>query len=457
VNKQFLSVLLALLRSPLGGWLFVSAFVQLLVASSVWALQADHLPLIGVLIMAIAGRRSLSTERFAWRVLPIARSTLAFARWSIMCPATGIAMTAALILGLLNNHGLGFPAPPLAPQILALWSAVGYLACLPGKADSRSASVPRFLGAALVVLLVLLGAYGYPLLRPGWQALSYALMGLGFVLLAAAPLRILLGSGAPSASEQDSSRARAGDLQPSAAAERVAPQSDAAQLSDNEPRGGSSGWGVLIRPLLVHTGAMSLVCIGAASALRITYPRAAEPLSWAFLCVVAVWSVFLTRRWTRSLWVWRCLPISSARLAAYLRFFASLPAAVTLLLAVTVNRLAPEASLPLPGWVIVAFMGLQAIVDAQPRGDTKKDRAGPQSWLLVETVRMTYPGYVAAAIIALFALFISMQCAICSQSLVFRGLTIWLPNVVALVAGLLLVGAYAITRGQLHSGSDHDL
>jgi len=378
MNRDVARLIRAHLASGGGAWLLATVIAQFFTTGAAWALWMQREPLPGIALAAIGAALTLSRQTLAWRALPISTREIALARWWAVAGVPGAALTATLVLVALDNPSMGLHAPAIgviALQVAVLWSVLGVLAWLPPLPRWQRGAHGRTRFIISWGALALLAAYGYPLRQ---QTLVFVagplLLGLG----------LLLGS-----------LLRALNAQPQAMAEPGGRHRDSKADVRETPVSRLRGWAQLAWPLFGRTVVMAIVCIGGVSALRWLYPRATDALTWVFLVAVSVWSGWATRRWLGTLWFWRCLPLSTTQLAIVLQVVALLPGTATLLLALAVHHLAPAASLPLPGWLIAAFVALQSAVDSQLRGRRARRPASRanQRWI-AQSVRLTYPGYI---------------------------------------------------------------
>jgi hypothetical protein len=415
MNRNLVQLLGGHLRAFGGGWLCACLAIQFLVTSAAWALGGQHEFLPGVLLSAIAGMQAAPGRSLAWQVLPISRRELCLANWWAVAALPGFALSVALALAFASNHSEGWPAPSttsFALQIVGIWSALGYIAWLPLKARTQAG----YRGLPLLLLswgIPLLAAfYGYPL-GARVRVISIPIMAAGCVLLLLSFLRARRGH----------------SLTATAAFAIQAPHGAAAARSRALA---PAGWRQLVPVVTTQATMMLGLGLGGACLLRLFYPRATEALLWAFLIAVGMWSVIASQRWTRSLWCWRCLPLTTRRLALAVEAVELLPLSLALLAAWAAGRLAPHTALPLPGWLAAATVAVVAVANAQARiarraHDTSKSRA----WLAY-SMPLAYLGFLPAAQLAASQLH-------------------WLPVLMWVGAGLLLMASFRFTRTQMRS------
>jgi hypothetical protein len=411
VNRNLRQLLGGHLRAS-SGWLCASLVLQFLTTTAAWALGGQHELLPGVLLLAIAGMQSAPGRGSAWRILPISRRELALANWWAVAVMPGLALSLALALALAVNHGEGWPAPSgtsIALQIVGIWAALGYIAWLPLRSYRGYRGAPLVLLSWAVPLLATF--YGYPL-GPRIRFISIAIMAAGCVLLLLSFLRARRGYSL------------------------VATAVPAIQRAPHATIGGRSGalapWRQLVPEAAKQSTMMLGLGLGGACLLRLFYPRATEALLWAFLISVGMWSIIASRRWTRSLWCWRCLPLTMRRLTFLVKVVELVPLSVTLLAAWAAGLLAPHAALPLPGWLAAATVAAVAMSNVQTRvGRRAHDTSEIRHWVAYSTP-LFYLGFLPAIQLATNQLY-------------------WLRALMWVGAALLLTGSFRLTLTQMRS------
>lgn len=405
------------LKGSGGGWLCACLAVQFLTTSATWALRNQNEFLPGILLLAIAATQSSPGRGLAWRTLPISPRELALANWWAVTALPGLALSLALLLVLPSNHSEGWSVPSTASvalQIAGVWSALGYIAWLPVRLRSHTG----YRGMPLVLLswvIPLLAAFhGYPL-GPTARNFSIAAMAAGCVLVLLSFLR-----------------ARSGLTMPGVAASPIPAPHDTSARS----RSVAPGWSRALSGAAAQAAMMLGLGLGGACLLRHFYPHATEALLWAFLAGMATWSVLAARRWTRSLWCWRCLPLTSRRMTLAVQAVQLLPLSTTMLAAWAMGRLAPHLSLPVPGWLAVATVAVVAIGDVQARSARRwHESSGIRYWaacLFALTYLSVLPGIQLAA-----------------------GQVHWLPLLTWIGAALVLMASFNLTLTQMRS-PEHD-
>ena len=381
VSRHLLQLLAGYLRASGAVWLCTCLAIQFLATSAVWALGGRHELLPGLLLFVIGGMQAAPGRALAWQILPISRREMALAHWCAAAALPGCALSLALALALVSNHGKGWPAPSGASfllQIAGIWSLLGYIAWLP----LRTRFPGGYRGAALMLLTwgipLLAGFYGYPL-GPRGRLVSVPIMAAGCVLLLSSFLRASRGGSLPGAA---------------VSATRLPDGAGTART------GGATrtGWRQLAPAVMRQTAMMLGLGLGGACLLRFFHPHATRALLWAFLISVAIWSALAGRRWwTQSLWCWRCLPLTLRRVTLAVEAVELLPLGVTLLGAWVAGRLAPQTALPLPGWLAAATLALVAMSNAWGRiARHAHSPSKPRYWVAF-LAPLGYLGFVPAA------------------------------------------------------------
>lgn len=416
LNRSLSGLLGGHLKGPGGLWLCACLAVQFLTTSGVWALGGRNELLPGVLLLAVAGMRSTPGRGLAWQILPVSRREMGLANWLAVTVMPGLALSMALLLALASNRSESWPVPSTASvalQIAGIWSVLGYVAWLPLRMRSHTG----YRGVPLVLLtwvIPLLAAfYGYPL-RPSVRDASVAVMAAGCVLLLLSFLRARNGHSITGFTR--SATLAPHDYPTAAAGSRAA----------------AAGWGASIPALTTQAAMMLGLGLGGACLLRFFYPRATEALLWAFLAGVALWSVLAAQRWTRSLWCWRCLPLTSRRSTLAVQATQLLPLSITMLAAWAIGRLAPHISLPVPGWLAVATVAVVAASDVQARSARR--------WYESSGVRH---GLAKLTPLAYLGLLPGLQLAAVRSY--------WTPVLAWIGAALVLIASFHLTRAQMRS------
>lgn len=408
VSRNVLKLLGGHLRGSGSGWLCACLIVQFLTTSAAWALSEPNELLPGVLLLAIAGTLSAPGRGLAWRILPISRREIGLANWWAVTALPGLALSVALLLALASNRSEGWSVPSgasVALQIAGIWSALGYIAWLPLRTRAHTG----YRGIPLVLLTwaipVLAAFYGYPL-GPRVRNVSIAIIAAGCVLLLLSLVR-----------------ANSGHTRTDIATSSIPVADDTAAARS---RSVALGWGQAASRVATQTAMMVGLGLGGACLLRLFYPRATEALLWVFLAGVATWSVLAAQRWTRSLWCWRCLPLTSRRTTLGVQAVQLLPLSITLLAAWAIGHLAPYLSLPLPGWLAVATVAVVAAGDLQTRSARRwHESSGIRHWF----VTLIPLGYLS--------LLPSIQLA---ASRIY-----WLPVLTWVVSAIVLVLSFRLT------------
>lgn len=404
------------LRASGAGWLCACLALQFLVTSAVWALGGQHELLPGVLLFAMTGMQSAPGRGLAWRILPITRREMALANCWAVAAMPGLALSAAFALAFASNQSEGWPAPSTSSfvlQIVGIWSTLGYIAWL----APRTRSYPGYRGAALAFLTwgipLLAGFYGYPL-GPNARIISIAVMAAGCVLLLLSLLRASRG------------HAMTGIEVPAIRT----PHGAAATRS----RAVAPGWRQIIPTAMAQAAMMLALGLGGGCLLRLFYPHATEALLWAFLIGVGLWSILANRRWTQSLWCWRCLPLPIRRLALAVEAVELFPLSLTMLVAWAAGRFAPHTALPLPGWLAAAIVALVAVGNARARIARRSHQmSGVHRWGAY-SLSLAYLGCLPAI-----------------QLVPGQFQFYWLPELIWVGTSVLLIISFRLTLTQLRS------
>lgn len=417
VNRNLLKLLGGHLSGPGGRWLCAYMVVQFLTTSAVWALRDPNELLPGLLLLVIAGTQSAPGRGLAWQILPISRREMGLANWWAVTVMPGMALSIAFLLALPGNRSEGWAVPSMASvalQVAGIWSALGYIAWLPLSIRSHTGrrGVPLVLLAWGVSLLAaFLAIYGYPL-GPGVRSISSVIIAAGCVLLLLSFFRARSGH----------------SLTVFATSARPAPRTTAAVL----PRVVAPGWGQALSAVVTQAAMMIGLGLGGACLLRLLYPRATEALLWVFLAGVATWSLLAAQRWTRSLWCWRCLPLTSRHMTLAVQAVQLLPLSITMLAGWVLGRLAPDISVTVPGWLAVAPIAVVAAGDVQARSGRRwHESFGVRYWVAT----LAPLGYLS--------LLPGIQLA--------AGRSYWAPVVTWLVAALLVIASFRLTLAQMRS------
>ena len=397
------------------GWLCAAMALQFLVTSAVWGLGVRQELLPGVLLLVIANRYSTPKRGLVWQMLPVSGPEIDLAIWWATAFLPAVALSLALLLAVPGNRSAGWPIPSalsIPLQIAGIWAAVGYTTWLPERMQisPRSGAISRLLvtwGAPLLVTF-----YGYPLRTP-IEALSAVVMAVGCVLFVLSFFNARSGF-------RRSTRAVAG------ARKKHRIGSPGATIT-------ALGWYQIIIHIARQVAGMLIIGLGGSCLLRLIYPRATEALLWIFVAAAAMWSNFAAQRWQRSLWPWRCLPLTLRHATLGLQVAQLLPLGVTLLAAWILGHLAPEIMLPMPGWLPPAVIAVSAWANSQARSNARRQSAGHplDTWLA---------SCFAASYVSIL--------------LVARPLAThfdWVPALIWGVAGLLLIGSFKMTLAELRS------
>ncbi len=415
MNRNIAKLLGQYLRSAAGGWLCAALAVQFLVTSAVWALGVRHEFLPGVLLLAIAQSQSAPARSLAWRVLPITRKELSLANWWATTLLPALTLSCALVLALPSNRSAGWPIPSgtaVTLQLAGVCAAFGYTAWLALRMRMRAEprTAPRLLVTWTIPLLAAL--YGYPLGRSA-RAPCIVIITIGCALFVLSFLRASSGRPLPA---------------PPLPA-RHAPQRRGARSA----RAAVTGWRLILFAVSAQTAWMLGLALGGSCLLRLLYPRAAEALLWAFLAAAAVWSALAAERWSRSLWLWRCLPLTMRRATLALQAAQLLPLGVTMLAAWALGRLAPQVALPMPGWLPAASVALVAWANVQARLVGRRQRAARR-----------IDGWLAAWTAVAFMSFLLPAQVVAKASP-------WMAALIWAVAAALLLGSFRMTLTELRS------
>ena len=349
------------LRGSAGVWLLAAAAVQFLITTATWAVGTSREFLPGVLLLAVAGAQTAPAREMVWQILPTSRREITLARWCAAVLLPGIALSGALLLADLSNRSSlwSVPAPSsLLLQLAGIWSAFGYLAWLPLRMPLDAS--PR---RALMLLLtwgipVLFAGYGYPL-HPQARVVSTVIISIGWALLLFSLLRAHRGHDLPA----------------------EAPNADGARARDtaNASRANAPDRGPLISSVQSHTAWMLGVGLSGSALLRLLYPHAAQLLLWPYLIALSIWSTLAAQRWTRSLWMWRCLPLTARRATLFIQGMQLIPLLTTISAAWALGRLAPRAVIPIPGWIPAGTVALVGMANALARMNMR--RAREPAWM----------------------------------------------------------------------------
>lgn len=401
------------LRASAGVWLLAATAVQFQITTATWAVGSSQEFLPGVLLLAVAATRSAPARAMAWQILPISRREVTLARWCAAVLLPALALNGALLLADLNNRSTAWTAPAsssLVLQLAGIWSAFGYLAWIPLRMP-LDASPRRALTRILTwaVPLVLAG-YGYPL-RPGARVISTVIILIGCALLLLSLVRANGGHALP-AEKSNANGARVRSAAPSSTADTAA----------RSPLNSS---------VKAQTAWMLFVGLGGSALLRLLYPHAAQLLLWPFLLTLAIWSTLAAQRWTRSLWMWRCLPLTARRATLFIQGIQLIPLLVTLSAAWALGRLAPRAALPIPGWLPAGTVALVGMANALARMTTR--RAGEAAWVT----------HYLATFIAVSYLSILIDIQPIAQEF------IWFPALAWLLSSALVAISYRMTLDEL--------
>lgn len=414
VNRNLLQLMGGYLKASGGGWLCVCVAIQFMTTRAVWALGIRHELLPGVLLFVMAGMQSAPGRGLAWQILPISRREMALANWWAVAAMPGLALSVALALALASNHSEGWPAPSTASivlQIVGIWSALGYIVWLPPR--TRSYTGRR--GAPLMLLTwaipLLAALYGYPL-GPRARLASISIMAAGCVLLLLSFLRARKGY---SMTGIEVSAIQASRGTAAARSGAIAP-----------------GWRQLVPAVTTQATVMLGLGLGGACLLRLFYPRATEALLWVFLVGAGIWSILGGRRWTQSLWCWRCLPLTMRRLTLALEAVELLPLGMTLLVAWAAGRLAPHTALPLPAWLAAALLALVAMGNARARIARRAHRMSMVHQWAAYSLSLAYLGILPATQLAADRLY-------------------WLPELTWVGTAALLIVSFRLTLTQMRS------
>ena len=340
-------LLLHHLRSSAGAWLCAALALQLVVTSAAWALGAPHELLPGVFLLAVAGTQTAPARGLPWQILPISRRDIALAHWCTVALLPAIALSASLLLAGLNNRSTAWPMPPTSSivlQVAGVWSAFGYLAWLPLRTGFVADRRRTLASLSAWGVPFLLATYGYPLQYPA-RLLSIVIISVGNTLLLLSLLRAHLGQ-VPTADASPGGRL---------------PNHEAAPHS----RTSAPLRRVLLSSVLSQTAWMSCLGLSGIVLLRNAYPHAPEAVLWTFLGSVSLGSVIVAQRWTRSLWMWRCLPLTTGRTTFLLQAVQLSPLMLTVSAAWLFGRLAPSIILPMPAWLPAATIAVVSMANAQ--------------------------------------------------------------------------------------------
>ena len=417
MNRHIIRLLVRHLQGSGGVWLLAALALQFFVTSATWAPHGRQEFLPGVLLLAIASTRSAPARGLLWQTLPLSRREITLANWWGATILPGLTLSCALLLAIASNHSEGWTVPSASAVILQLggiWSAFGYTAWLPltTRLKVRLRAAPRLFLTWSIPLLA--AFYGYPL-DPRARTACIAIMAIGCALLL------------PSFLHANTGRAVPAETTPI-----IHPRyQDATTALGTVP----SGWRQIMSIATTQAAMMLVAGLGGACLMRLIYPQATAVLLWAFLVTTALWSVLAAQRWTRSLWLWRCLPLSMGRVCFVLHAVQLLPLILTMSAAWTIGHLAPHHALPVPGWLPPTIVALVATANIHARMVTRRSREA--QW-----VRYPLASSTAIAFTSLLAV-IQTQTAAKQPD--------WLPALAWTIASLLLVGGFRMTLMELRS------
>jgi hypothetical protein len=417
MNRHIIRLLVRHLQASGGVWLLAALALQFFVTSATWALQGRQELLPGVLLLAVASTRSAPARGLLWQTLPLSRREITLANWWGATILPGLTLSCALVLAIASNHSEGWTVPSASAIILQLggiWSAFGYTAWLPltTRLKVRLRAAPRLFLSWSIPLLA--AFYGYPL-DPRARIACIAIMAIGCALLLLSFLHANAG--------------RAMLAQPTPI---LHPRHQtAATALRTVPSGGRQ-----IMSIAMTQAAMMLVAgLGGVCLMRLIYPQATGVLLWAFLVTTALWSVLAAQRWTRSLWLWRCLPLPMGRVCFMLHAAQLFPLVLTMGAAWAIGYLAPHHALPMPGWLPPTIVAIVGTANIHARMVTRRSR---------EAQWVRYP-LASSTAIAYTTLLVFIQTQTVARQLD------WLPALAWAIAILFLVGSFRMTLTELRS------
>lgn len=401
------------LRASAGAWLIAAVAVQFLITTATWALGSPREFLPGVLLLAAAATQTAPARGMVWQILPISRRDIALARWCAAVLLPALALSGALLLADLSNRSTAWPAPStssLLLQLAGVWSAYGYLAWLPLRTPFDASPRRTLILLSTWSIPVLIAGYGYPI-GPRAGRLSMTIIAIGCALLVVSLWR-----------------ARSGHLLP-AAAEKL----DGVRASNRArtAKSAAARWGTLTSSFQTQPAWMLTVGLATSALLRHLYPHGGVLLLWPFLIALSIWSTLSAQRWTRSLWIWRCLPLTAARAALSIQAMELLPLLITLSAVWALGSLAPHAAITMPSWLPVATVALVGMANAIARLNRRRAR---------EADRLRY--YLASCLAAAYLSFLFAVETIAHHF-------IWFAALMWIFAGALLAISYHGTLREL--------
>lgn len=415
MNRNIAKLLIRHLQTSSGAWLCAALAMQFLVTSAVWALGVAQEFLPGVLLLAIANVQSARGRGLVWQTLPISRREVGLANWYATSALPALALSLALLLAVASNRSAGWPIPrasSITLQIAGIWAAFGYTRwlALRTRIGPGSGATSRLIFNWSAPLLATF--CGYPL-RPPLSALSVVIIAVGCALLVHSFL-------------EARSAVPPGTLRKPAALAQQGIRSGAA-------RAVAPGRSQIMIAVATQTAWMLTLGLGGACLLRLMYPRATQALVWVFIAAATIWSNLAAQRWSRSLWPWRCLPVTMRRAALALQAVQLLPLSVTISAAWILGQLAPQFVLPIPGWLPPATIALSGWSGSQARLIVRRQRTAHSmdNWL---------PSWTAV-------MYLSLLMVVQPLARHFE----WMPALVWVAAGLLLIGSFRMTLTELRS------
>ena len=401
------------LRSSAGAWLCAAFALQLVVTSAAWALGTQHELLPGVFLLAVASTQTAPARGLPWQILPISRRDIAMAHWCTIALLPALALSASLLLAGLNNRSTIWPVPPAASIVLqfaGVWSAFGYLSWLPLRTEFAADRRRTLASLSAWCAPFLLAAYGYPLQHPA-RFFSIVIISVGNALLLLSLLRAHRGQ-VPTADASPSGRLPNHDV--AGNSRTPAPQKR-----------------VLISSVLRQTAWMACLAFSGIMLLRNAYPHAIAPVLWTFLGSVSLASVIAAQRWTRSLWMWRCLPLTTGRATLLLQATQLFPLVLTVSAAWLLGRLAPSVILPMPAWLTAATIAVVSMANAHALMAVRRNH---------EPYRFRY-WLASSTTVAYMSLLLAIQPVAILIS--------WFPPLASALAAVLLASSYRMTSREL--------